>query len=532
MAPGSTRADTPVPGGEVSGVWTAAGSPYLINGEISVPVGQTLTIEPGVEVRFQGWYRFVVRGCLLAIGTVNDTIRIRAEVPATGWHSLRFLETETNAQPRSEVRYCRIEDGYAWGTCPDNSGGGILIDRSTVTVANCLIRDNEAVNGLADWGGGGIYCDSASSVSILDNVICENHTDHDGGGIYCRLSSPTIHGNTITGNTALRGAGLACFNFASPDVRGNTISDNHGEGVYLSGGFAWLVNNTIADNAGSGVHCYLTNPYLIGNLIRGNAAVRGGGLHNEGSSPQVVNNTIVGNTATSQGGGVYNASVMVGVVQPSNPSCTNDILWGNTAPDGPQMCSGTNCIAAVRYSDIEDFSGAGCVGAVSTGPGMIEDPPLFDSGGPYPQALTAGSPCRDTGMPSTPNLPELDLAGHDRVVNGRVDMGAYEYAAGVAVPGATPPATRILAQNRPNPFNPRTVITFTVDRPQHLTLAVFDAAGRHVATLLEGRVAAGSGAVAWDGTDDHGNAVPSGLYLYRAILAGGEVETRAMTLVR
>jgi hypothetical protein len=196
------------------------------------------------------------------------------------------------------------------------------------------------------------------------------------------------------------------------------------------------------------------------------------------------------------------------------------------------MCTNTNCIAAVRYCDIEDFSGSGCVGAVSTGMGMIEESPLFDTAGPHPYALTADSPCSDAGMPSTPNLPALDLAGHDRIIDGTVDMGAYEFEANIAVPGATPAADRILAQNRPNPFNPATVIAFTLDRPRNLTLAVFDAAGRHVATLLDGRVEAGPGSVTWDGCDDHGNAAPSGLYLYRIDLDGGEVDTRAMTLVR
>jgi len=532
MVPGLALADTTIPGGAVSGVWTTAGSPYLITGEISVPLDQSLTIDPGVEVRFQGWHKLVVRGCLLAVGTVNDTIRFQAEVPATGWHSLRFLDTETNAQPRSEVRYCRIQDGYAWGTCPDNSGGGIYIAHSVVTVANCLIRDNEAVYGMSTWGGGGIYCDYASSVSILDNVICENNTDHDGGGIYCQMSSPEIHGNTITGNTAGRGAGLACFNFASPDVLNNDISNNHGEGIYLSGGFAWLVNNTIVDNEGSGIHCYLTNPYLIGNLISGNTALRGGGLMNEGSSPQVTNNTIVDNTAAIEGGGIYNTIVMVGVIQPSNPSCTNDILWGNTAPTGPQMCTNTNCVAAVRYCDVEDMSGSGCVGAVSTGLGNIEAAPLFDSSGPHPYALTADSPCRDGGMPGTPNLPELDLAGNARIVDGLVDMGAYEYTPGIGVPEVTPAAGRIMAQNRPNPFNPATVIAFTLDRPQWLTLAVFDVTGRRVTTLLDERLAAGPGSVSWDGSDDRGNSMPSGLYLYRMVTDGGATEARTMTLVR
>ena len=51
-------AQTIVPGGNVSGIWTAAGSPYLIEGEITVPEGDTLVINPGVEVIFQGNFKF------------------------------------------------------------------------------------------------------------------------------------------------------------------------------------------------------------------------------------------------------------------------------------------------------------------------------------------------------------------------------------------------------------------------------------------------------------------------------------------
>ena len=46
-------AQTPVPGGPISGTWTLAGSPYQVIGETTIPNGQTLTIEPGVLVEWQ-----------------------------------------------------------------------------------------------------------------------------------------------------------------------------------------------------------------------------------------------------------------------------------------------------------------------------------------------------------------------------------------------------------------------------------------------------------------------------------------------
>ena len=52
-------AQTPVPAGDVSGTWSTTGSPYLIQGDIQIQQGATLTIEPGVSVEYQGNYRFL-----------------------------------------------------------------------------------------------------------------------------------------------------------------------------------------------------------------------------------------------------------------------------------------------------------------------------------------------------------------------------------------------------------------------------------------------------------------------------------------
>lgn len=91
-------------------------------------------------------------------------------------------------------------------------------------------------------------------------------------------------------------------------------------------------------------------------------------------------------------------------------------------------------------------------------------------------------------------------------------------------------ATR-LAQNQPNPFNPATAIAFTVGADVGVTtLEVFDAAGRRVRSLVSAVLDAGDHTVAWDGTDDGGRRVPSGVYLYR-LESGGIVTGRKMLLV-
>ncbi|MEP0545438.1 MAG: YCF48-related protein [Rhodothermales bacterium] len=96
----------------------------------------------------------------------------------------------------------------------------------------------------------------------------------------------------------------------------------------------------------------------------------------------------------------------------------------------------------------------------------------------------------------------------------------------VAAESDTAPTGFRLSQNAPNPFRDRTTLGFELDRPGDVRLEVFDAAGRRVATLAEGRRAAGSHTVAWDA-----DGLASGVYFAR-LSAGGSVATRQMTLVR
>jgi hypothetical protein len=72
-----------------------------------------------------------------------------------------------------------------------------------------------------------------------------------------------------------------------------------------------------------------------------------------------------------------------------------------------------------------------------------------------------------------------------------------------------------LARNTPNPFNPRTRISFELGETQRASLVVFDVRGRRVRTLLSKRLEAGPHWRDWDGTDDGGRRVASGVYLVR-----------------
>src|ERR1035437_9573379 len=73
-AAATAYADTIIPGGAVSGTWNAAGSPYIVQSNITVTLGTGLTIDPGVVVRFQTNVGLEIRGSLVAMGTSANQI--------------------------------------------------------------------------------------------------------------------------------------------------------------------------------------------------------------------------------------------------------------------------------------------------------------------------------------------------------------------------------------------------------------------------------------------------------------------------
>ncbi|MEZ4388902.1 MAG: FlgD immunoglobulin-like domain containing protein [Candidatus Krumholzibacteriia bacterium] len=83
----------------------------------------------------------------------------------------------------------------------------------------------------------------------------------------------------------------------------------------------------------------------------------------------------------------------------------------------------------------------------------------------------------------------------------------------------------------PNPFNPSTTIAFDLPRSERVTLRIFNAAGVLVRELVDGVLPARSHQVTWDGTDNGGRRVPSGVYYYH-LACEDRVATRALTLVK
>jgi hypothetical protein len=100
-----------------------------------------------------------------------------------------------------------------------------------------------------------------------------------------------------------------------------------------------------------------------------------------------------------------------------------------------------------------------------------------------------------------------------------------------AVDGEGLPTAYVLDGAYPNPFNPATTIKFATPRSGMVDLKIYDLAGRHVRTLVNGQKTAGYHSVMWDGTDHKGRGVASGAYYYR-LQAEGFEETQKMLLIK
>ncbi|MCH8921536.1 MAG: right-handed parallel beta-helix repeat-containing protein [Planctomycetes bacterium] len=340
----------------------------------------------------------------------------------------------------------------------DRSGGGILAT-GHLTVTDSIITGN-----TAGGDGGGIDLGESSfdresaTLTVINSTISGNTAGLRGGGIYAsaRYSdvSVTVIDSTISGNI---GGGIQAYLYApsaSVNVTNSTISGNTGSGIfawsYRSGTQVNVTDSTISDNTGNGISATsfrrdltlrVTNSTISGNTTR----FRGGGISastGDGSaSVTVTNSTISGNTADT-GGGIYaRRRLEEGTL---SVTLTGSIVSGNTVGDGqvPGDVGGSSFPVHANHS----LLGLAAAALVTTGSDNISDDnpqlaPLADNGGStQTHALLRGSPAIDAGDPDAVagenDVPHFDQRGAPfaRVVNDRIDIGAYEHSP------STPPA--------------------------------------------------------------------------------------------
>jgi len=120
----------------------------------------------------------------------------------------------------------------------------------------------------------------------------------------------------------------------------------------------------------------------------------------------------------------------------------------------------------------------------------------------------------------------IDGAPHDGTFS--LSAGAHKVSIG---DGAKLPVAVALHQNNPNPFNPITSIDFDLPEKGNVTLEVYNMLGQKVHTLVSGELEAGYHTVRWNGTDDSGRELVSGVYFYK-LDTGNESFTRKMVLLK
>jgi len=240
--------------------------------------------------------------------------------------------------------------------------------------------------------------------------------DDEGGGMVNIAGSPTVNGCKFVDNYADLGGAMRNDSGSNPTVTRCTFEDNESSTGAVSS----------EQSAGSYENCAFTN---------NTSTINGAGMNNSNSSPTVTNCLFAGNDANYVGGAICNTSssdvTMVNCTftgnsavgagslytEASTASATNCIFWGNT--DGSGQGHGIGGVApALSFCDAED--------GVPAGEGNISTDPLFVDPNNDDYHLSPNSPCINAGDPNGDYIGQTDMDGEDRVLIGRVDMGADE----------------------------------------------------------------------------------------------------------
>ena len=315
-------------------------------------------------------------------------------------------------------------------------GGGVCVSSNKSSLTNNTFRGNTATS-----SGGGAYI--LGAYTLTNNIFSAN-VANIGGGIHVPNSGGhprTLINNTFTGNTAT-GSGGGAWLRGGPTLSGNAFCDNtaaeSGGGVffYTRGASATLTDNSFSGNTaydGGGIYLDGGGPTLINNTFSGNiVSASGGGAwidFNNGNAV-LINNTLTTNIAGSLGGGLWlslGSNYWKGYLY-------NNIIWNNEASFGADLYIDNTGPEPFFPRPVElfnndfDHSAAGTYIEIpfAIDPSNLDNvDPLFV--GDADSHLTASSPCINSGDNDAPKLPVTDKDGNPRILNGTVDMGAYEF---------------------------------------------------------------------------------------------------------
>ncbi|HUW20359.1 MAG TPA: choice-of-anchor Q domain-containing protein [Sedimentisphaerales bacterium] len=303
-----------------------------------------------------------------------------------------------------------------FGPC---GGAGLYNDCGSPRVTNCTFTENAVL------GAGGAMFNEDNSNPMLINCTFDRNAAGNGGGI-CGCS-PTIANCTFSENFAWGGGALSD---CSGLITKCTFSENSaGRGGALAGCNGVISRCTfygnLAHEDGGAIDAGYWNSLTVENCVfRGNCAGGNGGclfIYYD-SSATLRNCSFCENSASN--GRVLVCYTWHPEHPPSSVELMNCILWDG----GDEIWKNDSSTIAVTYGDVQGGY---------PGEGNIDVNPLFAGGDDC--HLLAGSLCIDAGDPNYTGQPgETDLDGNPRIVNGTVDMGAYEHQGAIYVDDDAP----------------------------------------------------------------------------------------------
>ncbi|NQV18526.1 MAG: T9SS type A sorting domain-containing protein [Armatimonadetes bacterium] len=563
---------------DVSGIWNQP--EYIIENDIRVLSGDTLLIEEGVTVKFNGNYQFEINGSLLVLGSEESKVQFQSYLENEYWKGIEFSNYNSSIDS-SYIRFAEI------GDCQDINGGAVSI----LGYSNLLIENSKIFNCSAEFGGG-IYIDFAHPI-IRDTEICNNYASDSGGGIYSNHSNIVLNNLHVHNNESENNAGGMYINTNRAMIENCLIEFNstqgYGGGIFVKNQYIGsairdcIIRNNSADLRGGAYYNDDGIVYVYSSVFEGNTSYLGGAcfissassfftnceynnnnsefgggaiyLSNTGSvfinclfsynesdfggacystshsSSKFINSTFVRNHAVYNGGG-YHAIIDDGV------EIINSIFYYNNTDEIPEnqiYIGSPTSETYIRYCNIQNG-----LNGISGHPEIMQPPlyinnisvsPLFTD--PLTDfSLLTGSPCINIGtfdLPEGIELPNLDLAGNPRVYEDFVDLGPYEWQ-GTGIENDELTIASYTLRNHPNPFNPTTTISFLISEESHAELSIYNIKGQKVKQLFS--YSAGQHSVVWDGTDSNNKPVSSGIYLYKLQVNDKTMATRKCILLK
>jgi hypothetical protein len=326
-------------------------------------------------------------------------------------------------------------------TASDTFGGGVSNLIGTLSLANCIISDNQAPR------GGGVI--NNGTATVTNCTFSGNTTIAGGGGFYEQYGPAALTDCTVSGNTANYGGGLA---------------DNSVVGNYTLTLTDCSIINNYASYEGGGIAIFQRSVVSMANcIVSGNTAGKlGGGVLNDNSTAALTNCTVSGNSA-NQGGGLDNYAGT------TTPTLANTIVAGNKAATSPDVFGGVTSLGNNLIGATDGSSG--WVGSDLTGTSALPLEPLLaplgNYGGPtQTMPLLPGSLAIDAGnnalaVDGNGNPLTTDQRGLPRIVNATVDIGAFESSGfTIAVTSGSGQSTVVSTA-----FSDSLIVTVTANNP-------------------------------------------------------------------